>query len=199
MTSSAAAPESARIDGRAARAERTRRSIADALHGLLVEGLDVSARAVAERAQVSLRSVFQHFEDMESVYAEVSRLQETTIRPHLEPIDPSLPLIERIERIVIARDEMFAAIAPVRRAVNTHRTAKTSPFIRSSLLRLHRAQRDQIAATFAAEIGPDERRLLQVDVWLSFETWDQFTWQHGLSRAATRGHLQSFLQSLLAT
>lgn len=144
-----------------------------------------------------MRSVFQHFSDMESVYVELAERQTEVIRPHLASIDTRLPLSERIERIVIARDEMFAAIAPVRSAVNRHRSTRTSPSIRANLLRLHRAQREQVLSTFPTEIGGDERLLLQVDVWLSFETWDQFTAQHGLSRAATRGHLQSLLQSVL--
>ena len=147
MTSSPAQPET-RVDGRAARGERTRNSIIDALHSLLRDGGDdVSARSVAERADVSMRSVFQHFSDMESVYVELAARQTEVIRPHLEAFDTRLPLSERIERIVIARDEMFAAIAPVRGAVNRHRSTRTSPSIRANLLRLHRAQRDQVQAT----------------------------------------------------
>ena len=198
MTSSAAPPESVRIDGRAARAERTRSAIADALHGLLVEGQSVSARVVAERAEVSLRSVFQHFEDIESVFAEVARRQEVAIRPHLEPLDASLALNDRIQGIVASRDELFATIAPVRRAMHSHRTAKTSPFIRMGLSQLHRAQRDQIVATFPTEVGSNDRLSLQIDVWLSFETWDLFVTQHGLSREVTRRHLATVLGALLA-
>ena len=135
---------------------------------------------------------------MESVYLELAARQTDVIRPHLTAIDTRLPLPERIERIVTARDEMFATISPVRGAVNRHRSARTSPAVRTNLLLLHRAQREQVLSTFTNEIGDDERLLLQVDVWLSFETWEQFTSQHGLSRAATRGHLQSLLQSVLA-
>lgn len=187
------------LDGRTARSERTRSAIIDALYGLLLEGIgEPSARAIAERANVSLRSVFQRFEDIESVYAEVAQRQAERLRPFLEPIDSSRPLADRIERIVGIRDEMFAVVAPVRRAINMQRAIKTSQNVRGGLLRLHRAQREQIASTFPVEINGDERLLLQVDVWLSFETWDQFTLQHGLTRAATRGHLQSLLLSVLA-
>lgn len=189
----------ARLDGRTARSERTRTAIIDALHGLLLEGVgEPSAREIADRANVSLRSVFQRFEDVESVYAEVAERQAVRLRPFLEPIDSTRPLTDRIERVVAARDEMFALIAPVRRAINMQRAAKTSQNVRNGLLQLHRAQREQIASTFSAEINGDERRLVQIDVWLSFETWDQFTVQQGLTRAATRGHLESLLHSMLA-
>ena len=202
MTSSPAtpdAPATARIDGRIARGERTRSAIADALYDLLREEQpDASARAIAERAGVSLRSVFQHFDDIDAVYAEVAARQEIAIRPFLSPIDSNVPLIERIDRLVAQRDDMYAIVAPIRHAVNAHRPARTSQFVRDSLMRLHRAQREQIAATFPRELSGDERLLLQVDVCLSFETWNQFTMQHGLSRAAARGHVASLTQSLLA-
>ena len=201
MTSSHAIPDGTateRVDGRTARGARTRSAIADALYEILREGGgDTSSRAIAGRAGVSLRSVFQHFADMEAVYAEVAERQEVVITPYLSPIDPMLPMIERIDRLVVARDEMYSIIAPFRHSLNLHRAARTSQFVRTSLMRLNRAQRDQIAATFAAQLTDNERLLLQIDVCLSFDTWDQFTSQHGLTRAAARGHLAGLVQSLL--
>lgn len=186
-------------DGRVARGARTRESIVDALLSLLNEGNpSPGAREIAARADVSVRSVFQHFDDIEALYAELATRQEARIREFLAPVDPALPLSERVERIVDMRDAMFALIAPVRRSAAMHRSSRTSKAVRQNLMLLQRAQRNQIEATFPKELDGDERRLLQIDVWLSFETWDQFTSQHGLSRAATRGHLQSLLFSLLA-
>lgn len=188
-----------RIDGRTARSARTREAIIDALYDLLREGHgDTGARAIAERAGVSTRSVFQHFEDLETVYAEVAARQADAINPHLAPIDPLVPIAERVDRLVAARDEMYSIIAPVRRAVNVHRTARTSPLVRNNLSRLHRALREQVAATFPREVSGDERLLAQIEVCLSFESWDQFTSQHGLTRAAARGHLAGLVISLVA-
>ena len=188
-----------RIDGRTARGARTREAIIDALYDLLREGHgDTGARAIAERAGVSTRSVFQHFEDLETVYAEVAARQADAINPHLAPIDPLVPIAERVDRLVAARDEMYSIIAPVRRAVNVHRTARTSPLVRNNLNRLHRAMREQVAASFPREVSGDERLLAQIDVCLSFESWDQFTSQHGLTRAAARGHLAGLVISLVA-
>ena len=186
-------------DGRVARGARTRDAVVDALLDLLNEGNpSPGAREIAARAEVSVRSVFQHFEDIESVYAELAARQESRIREFLVPLDPTLPLSERTERIVEKRDAMFAIVAPVRRSVVMNRSARTSKAVRQKLMLLQRTQRNQIAETFPKELDGDERRLLQIDVWLSFETWDQFTSQQGLSRAATRGHLQSLLVTLLA-
>ena len=142
--------------------------------------------------------MFQHFEDLEAAYAEVAARQSVAISPFLAPIDPLVPLAERVDRLVSARDEMYAIIAPVRRALNVHRNARTSPLVRNNLNRLQRALREQITATFPREISGDERLLTQIDVCLSFESWDQFTSQHGLTRAAARGHLTGLVQSLLS-
>lgn len=188
-----------RVDGRAARGARTRESIIDALYDMLREGHgDTGARAIAERAGVSTRSVFQHFEDLEAVYAEVAVRQADALNAYLVSIDPLVPIAERVDRLVAARDEMYAIIAPVRRALNVHRTARTSPLVRNNLNRLHRALREQVAATFPREVAGDERLLAQIDVCLSFESWDQFTSQHGLTRAAARGHLSGLVMSLVA-
>jgi len=185
-------------DGRVARGVRTRSAIADALYALLVDGVDnPSGREIAERANVSLRSVFQHFEDIEAVYGELIERQHIRIAPYLIAVDKRLSLSERVERIVELRDAMYAFAAPLRRSVGTHRTARTSHTIRRAMLVLSRLQREQLVETFPKEISNNEQLLLQVDVSLSFDTWEQFVQQHGLSRAATRGHMSNLATTLL--
>jgi AcrR family transcriptional regulator len=187
-------------DGRVARGERTRSSIADALYELLAEGVEnPSGRDIAERANVSLRSVFQHFDDIEAVYGELVTRQHERIAPFLEPINQDIPLNERVEKFIDHRDSMFALAAPLRRSMGTYRGVKTSHTIRRALIYIQRAQRDQIAQSFAQEINGNEQLLLQLEVCLSFETWNQFTSQHGLSRAATRGHLHNLVMTMLAS
>src|SRR5271156_4673554 len=63
-------------DGRVARGQRTRRSVAEALMELLRAGdSDPTGKAVARRAGVSLRLVFHHFADMDDLYQFVGTLQ----------------------------------------------------------------------------------------------------------------------------
>ena len=187
-------------DGRIARGERTRSSIADALYELLADGAEnPSGRDIAERANVSLRSVFQHFDDIEAVYSELITRQHERVAPFLEPINKESPLNERVEIFIENRDSMFALAAPLRRSMGTYRGIKTSHTIRRAMTYLHRAQRDQIAQSFEPELNGNEQLLLQLEVCLSFETWNQFTSQHGLSRAATRGHLHNLVMTMLAS
>ena len=63
-------------DGRAARALRTRQAVADALLRLLEEGeLRPTSRMIAEKAGVSERTIFQHFEDRYRYAASVGKQQ----------------------------------------------------------------------------------------------------------------------------
>jgi AcrR family transcriptional regulator len=148
---------------------------------------------------VSLRSVFQHFDDIEAVYSELITRQHERVAPFLEPIGQEIPLNERVEIFIENRDSMFALAAPLRRSMGTYRGVKTSHTIRRALTYLHRAQREQIAHSFKPELNGNEQLLLQLEVCLSFETWNQFTSQHGLSRAATRGHLHNLVMTMLAS
>ena len=70
-------PEATTIDGRVLRGERNRDAIVDALLELLAEGeTSPSSREIAQRAGVSLRTVFQHFDDIDTLYAAVAQLFE---------------------------------------------------------------------------------------------------------------------------
>ena len=187
-------------DGRIARGERTRSLIADSLYELLVEGAEnPSGRDIAERANVSLRSVFQHFDDIEAVYSELITRQHERVAPFLEPISTEIPLNERLEKFIENRDSMFSIAAPLRRGMGTYRGIGTSQTIRRAMTYLQRAQRDQIMQSFEPELHGNEQLLLQLEVCLSFETWNQFTSQHGLSRATTRGHLHNLAMTMLAS
>ena len=65
-----------KIDGRTARARRTREAIVDATLALLDAGnLRPSADEIAERAGVSPRSIFQHFGDRETLQRAVGARQ----------------------------------------------------------------------------------------------------------------------------
>ena len=81
------------IDGRTARAMRTRDLIVDATIALVDEGeLRPTAPRVAERAGVSVRSVFQHFADVEGLYAAVGDRVAERLQSLVLVVDPSAPV-----------------------------------------------------------------------------------------------------------
>ena len=68
-------PEQIKPDGRLLRSERSRRLIIDAMIALVEEGFLIpTAQQIAERADVGIRSVFRHFDDMDSIFETVNTL-----------------------------------------------------------------------------------------------------------------------------
>lgn len=174
-------------DGRVQRGERNRAAIVDALLALIGEGeARPSARAVAERAGVSLRSVFQHFADMETLYAACIDRQLARVESMFEAIDPALPADTRIELVVAQRNRVYERIAPVRRAAIA--ASATSPTLRAGLARSSTELRRHLADALRDELqGGDRRELLAaIEAATSFDAWDHMRRTQGLGLAATQ-------------
>jgi AcrR family transcriptional regulator len=181
-------------DGRVQRGARNRAAIVDALLTLLEDGvLRPSAHQIAERAEVSLRSVFQHFDDMESLYAECVRRQHDRVTPLLTPIATSAPLDERIEAVVVQRSRVFERIAPIRRAAVY--AAADSPVLRDGLATTAKRFREQVAEVFAGEV--DDELLSAVDLVTSFDAWEQLRTTQKLSVTNARRVIARALKELM--
>jgi AcrR family transcriptional regulator len=103
------------IDGRRARRERGRAAVVDALFELLQERHTLpGVEAIAERAGVSVSSVFRYFDGLDD-------LREHTIERYFERFAPLFevpqlgagPLRQRIARLVEGRLDLYDAIAPM--------------------------------------------------------------------------------------
>jgi AcrR family transcriptional regulator len=140
------------VDRRSVRAAATRTAVVDALLGLIREGdLRPTAPRIAARAGVSLRSVFQHFADLESLFAAAADRQTAKIRRLARRLDGEGPLRRRLAAFVAQRVRVLEAIAPVRRAA-----LLMEPFsaeISARLARARRAGRSELQRVFAAELA----------------------------------------------
>jgi AcrR family transcriptional regulator len=168
-----AAPRPA-TDGRTLRSMRTREAIVDATIGLLEEGdLRPTAPRVADRAGVSVRSVFQHFADLETLHAAVAERLVDRVAVLLVPVPPDGSLDERLDRFVHQRTLLLEAVTPIRRAAAVH-----GPFSSEITARLRDGQaflRAELAHTFGPELdtaGDGEVALDALDAALSWATWD---------------------------
>jgi TetR/AcrR family transcriptional regulator, regulator of autoinduction and epiphytic fitness len=188
-------------DGRTARGERTRRALAEALISLLEEGdPQPTARRIAERAGVSLRLVFHHFDDLESIVRSAVEIQEERHWRHWRPVEPTLPVDERVERVVRQRISVFRAVASVRRSAEL--LERSSPTVAAELARGRHWLRAQLEATFAPELEgrrPVEARILldALDVATSWETWEQLL-RLGRSTSACRKTMAALVLGVLA-
>jgi AcrR family transcriptional regulator len=105
-----------RTDGRNRRAAETRRKIIDAAKAIITEsGTAPTVVGVAKRADVSVRSVFQHFGDVESLFVTVmDSIVEEIPCPRQQP--GGRPLAERIDSVVNQFAGVFDRIVPLRLA-----------------------------------------------------------------------------------
>jgi TetR/AcrR family transcriptional regulator of autoinduction and epiphytic fitness len=176
-------------DGRKIRAERTRQALVDALLSLLDEGnLSTTAAAIADRAGVSERSLFQHFADREALFEAVAREQYERVMPTLRPIDATLPLEERIDQFTRQRASLNERIGGVWRAAL--RIEHESPAVAGWLTAVRGAKAAEAERVFHREldaIPPDEREpvraaLVAACSWHMWESWRTHQ-RLGVSRA----------------
>lgn len=159
-------------DGRAARAHRTREAIVDACVALVQEGvLRPTAPQIAERAGVSVRSVFQHFADLSSLYLAVSLRVSERLALLVRPVDVTLPLDARIDTFVRDRAVLLEAMTPFRRAAQVH--GPFSPEIRRVLREGSVRLRRGIEEAFGPELGrlPADDRDTVLDALATATSW----------------------------
>lgn len=184
------------------RGERTRRRIAESVISLMEEQQQPpTAKEVAARAGVSVRLIFHHFEDMDTLYKMVAGMQFERHWKSLDPVPAELPLDQRIERTVARRAKLFDSIAPVRRTAIV--LAARFPEQAAGLSESDRLLRDWTSLTFSSELSAAgrERRDLQaaLDTVLSFETWERLRHAQGLSNAAARRVMNRTVRALLGS
>jgi AcrR family transcriptional regulator len=185
-------PSVALEDGRRLRSTRNRDAVVDAILALLVEGHPKpEARAIAERAGVSLRTVFRHFDDLDSLFAvAVERHLDRARAMFAEPIAAG-SIEERVTAVARHRARLYEAIAPVRRAA-----VRQAPFhapVQEGLRWAHRTLRAQLASVFAAELRGQPLLLDALDAVTSWGAWEALRADQGLSTRAARDTLMLML------
>jgi TetR/AcrR family transcriptional regulator, regulator of autoinduction and epiphytic fitness len=196
-----AALNNAPTDGRTARAERTRTAIADAMLALFEEGdLRPTAPRVAERAGVSLRSVFQHFQDMEAVHAAVADRQIARMMSEAQFIDRDGPLDVRIKEFVAERARLHETVSPVRRAALL--AEPFSPEIAGRLRWVRERGGIEARKVFRRELdrlpAADRRDVLEaVTMASSWSAWETLRAHQDLSVAQARRVMARTVTALL--
>jgi TetR/AcrR family transcriptional regulator of autoinduction and epiphytic fitness len=173
------------LDGRAARSAKTRNAIADAMLDLLTEGHSrPTAKEIAERASVSVRSVYVHFDDLEDLFCVAAKRHFARIAPMLTPVPSTGSLEERAEALVHQRIRLYAKAGAVGRA--TRISAETSPTLARVLRDARTLNTNDLARVFRVELArldaPKRAQTLGVlDVLSSAATWQTLREQYALS------------------
>ncbi|MGH9092153.1 MAG: TetR/AcrR family transcriptional regulator [Acidimicrobiales bacterium] len=194
--------EGEKVDGRRARGIRTRDAIVTALMDLIAGGdIAPTAQRIADRAGVSVRSVYQHFTDVEGLYADASARTFDWVQSVTKEIDPGWPLKRRIDEFAATRAATLEMLTPFSRA--SRLIEPNSAAIRQNRLEMQRWGRDRIARIFASELskleGPARAALLAaMDTLTSAEAWEHLR-TSGHSVKSARQIMRAGTAALLAS
>ena len=194
-----AVPAASKPDGRTERSRRTRDAVVDALLALHDDGdLTPTAQRVAARAGVALRTVYGHFNDMETLYAEAGERELRRLYAVADVVPDDLPLEDRIEQFCRSRARVLEYLMPVMRA-----TRLREPFSPQLLRNRHRyiASAD---AEVARVFGPELRRHREPGPLLDAlylatggPAWDALRGDRGLDPDRARDVMSRTLTALL--
>lgn len=164
-----------KIDGRVLRAARTRERIITATIDL-IRGGEATPRVIdiARTAGVSTRSIFQHFDDTEALFAAVAQQVVEQLMPLAGPIDPGLPWQERLEALLSMRVQVNEALLPFRRAVASHQPR--APKMAAGVAAGRLFARERTEAAFAPELSrmTETDRKQTVDALLAASDWQMW-------------------------
>jgi AcrR family transcriptional regulator len=191
-----------RIDGRTARAHRTRAAILDALLDLIEGGnLHPTAAEVATRAGVALRSIRQHFESRETLFVSASQRHAERMRAEAGPAPTAHgPTSERVAAFVGARAKELEASSALRRSATLREASSAA--LTAALRGPARDRRRQIEHVFAAELdGVADARaragmLDALDLVAGGRAWDALRRDLGRSCAEAERVMATALRAL---
>ncbi len=183
-------------DGRHRRGQDSRARIVAALFELVKAGeVTPSAEQVAAQADVGLRTVFRHFKDMDSLYAEISQAMTTILMARAAQPFKAAGGAGRVVELVERRAGAFEQLSPFMdaAAVSLHR----SPVLQAEIARLTSLAREILLRELPKDLASDPARVEALDLLLSFESWSRLRRQQGLDAERAREVLEAAVTRML--
>lgn len=185
-----------KTDGRTTRGQENKRQIVQALIALIREGhMAPTAEMVSVRAGVGLRTVFRHFNDMETLYREITSEVDSIVAPVLATPLKGNTWQEKLMHAIDRRADMFEKLAPIQAASLVH--LHESEFLKNQQARTVALQRHLLRAFLPSEIVKDKFLFEALDLILSFETWLRLRNDQQLSVKQAKKVMQRSVEQLL--
>lgn len=182
-------------DGRSLRGRENRRRIVAAMLTLVGGGnVNPSAEEVAAEAQVGLRTVFRHFEDMDSLYSEMSRLKAQEIMALADHPIEGAHWRDRLAALVARRAQVFERMLPFKGAADLRR--HRSAFLQTEHVALNANFRSRLLAVLPRDPAPPAPVIDALDLLLSFDAWRRLRRDQNLDPAAAEAALTAAARAL---
>lgn len=184
-------------DGRRQRSQASRAKIVAAVMELMETGdPSPSAAHVAESAGVGLRSVFRHFDDMDSLYAEIDGILNAQwgsfLTASYKSSDWQDQLIELIERRAKVNEETYIY------RIMTSMARFRSDLLMSNYKRLIKYERDALNTILPKSVQKDKQRSCAILLATSFDSWRLFRQDEGMSNRQVISTMSQMVSDLVA-
>ena len=184
-------------DGRRLRSSRSRAEIVRAMHALIGAGdLSPSAARVAEAAGVSLRTVFRHFDDMDSLYREMSIIVEAEVKPILQRPLQGKTWRERLDELLARRTEIFERVLPHKVAGSLRRFS--SAYLMQDYERFIRLERKTLQEVLPPKVTANAKLFHALEMATGFQAWRRMRQDQKLSIKDAREVMMFTVERLLA-
>ncbi len=183
-------------DGRRLRSQASRERIIDAVVAIIDDGQEIpTAEAVADRANVGLRSVYRHFGDMDSLYSAVlERIGKRYL--HLMRPYESTHWQGQLREALARRLEVYMGGIAVGRVTKLfrdgNRTMASGPGVFNDILRA------RLESVVPAAARADALWFEQLDLWLSLDCYTSLRTRRAMSHPAAADVITSVVERLLA-
>jgi len=172
-------PESEETDGRRRRGLDSRDRIIAAMLDLMREGeVAPGAERVAARAEVGLRTVFRHFDEMEILYREIAEVTRARILPALQKPYVGLTWQENLNELIARRIAIFEDIMPLKVAGSVLRFR--SPFLMEGYNEHLRMERKTLKQVLPDNLVEDRELFRALEMVTSFQAWRRLRQDQGL-------------------
>ena len=183
-------------DGRRQRSDRSRRKIIEAMFELLREGnMSPTAAEVAERANVGLRTVFRHFEDMESIFEEMTDELKSVIMPLLLAPLTAKSWKARLFEIADRNADIYERVFPMQVALVLRRFQ--SDFLAKQYKSEVNLLRASLKSILPKKVRENRTLFAAIEVNLTFATWRRLREDQNLSVTNAKATLKLILTGLI--
>ncbi len=172
-------------DGRRRRRATSRRAITDAMVKLIGDGVfEPTAAQVSEVANVGMRTVFRHFKDMESLFAETRLVLVGRVQVYFDFVSDAETVEERLTALIDNRADLCEIISNFKLAERTwlHR----SKFLRQDDMQVRKTLRRNMKQNLPEAQALDPETLAALDMALGIDCWLSLRHGAGLSVAQAK-------------
>jgi AcrR family transcriptional regulator len=184
-------------DGRRSRTVETRKRIVRAVAELVQAGkVAPTAEEVSARASVGLRTVFRHFDDMDSLYQEIDQELGINVALMLQMVMKADTWQERLKENIQMRCQLYDSITPFLISGQVHR--HTSQAVEASFRRKVELERAVLQHILPKSLQEDTPRFEALLMMLSPEAWIRLRRDQGLSSEAAIAAIHVCIHAVIA-